>query len=409
MKILILREFNMFVENSASANRWRTIVEGLTGFDVEILMLFISGYKSVIEKKQYGKQGKINHKIRYSYLSSQNNYSYWPARINKYLLSKLYVLLGRYMSKKIIDRFIPDIVLLSPGLEVFRLITGAIKTNSNEFKLAIELNEFNDLGDVHITNWFQKHHKNSYNSYLKDKIFPKVDLCLVMTDVLMKHFSQFPNLKNDISFLKVPMTVDIDRFTSERSEPKYHKPYVAYCGTSSFLKDGVDILIKSFSAISERYPKVHLYIAAYWHKDGPKMLELISSSGFKDRIFYLGTLIRDEIPLFLKNASLLALPRPDSLQARGGFPTKLGEYLATGVPTCVTKIGEIPQYLIDNHSAFMAEPGDIESFADALDRGLKDEANAKQVGLNGKIVAKTKFSMNVQAESIHAFFKMHIG
>ena len=50
------------------------------------------------------------------------------------------------------------------------------------------------------------------------------------------------------------------------------------------------------------------------------------------------------------------MARPDSRQARGGFPTKLGEYLATGKPVCVTKVGEITVYLEDNVSAFLAEP-----------------------------------------------------
>ena len=49
---------------------------------------------------------------------------------------------------------------------------------------------------------------------------------------------------------------------------------------------------------------------------------------------------------------MLVLARPDNIQAKGGFPTKLGEYLATGNPVVVTKVGEIPNYLIDGVNAF---------------------------------------------------------
>ena len=61
------------------------------------------------------------------------------------------------------------------------------------------------------------------------------------------------------------------------------------------------------------------------------------------------------MPKYLCNAKLLALARPDSIQAQGGFPTKLGEYLATGRPVVVTKVGEIPDYLEDGVNAFLSD------------------------------------------------------
>ncbi len=57
---------------------------------------------------------------------------------------------------------------------------------------------------------------------------------------------------------------------------------------------------------------------------------------------------------------------PDSKQAQGGFPTKLGEYLATGNPVCATTVGEIPDYLVDGESVYFAVPGSVDSFADAM-------------------------------------------
>lgn len=404
MRILILRDFNMFTENTASANRYRTIAEGLAKLDVEILLVITSGYNSVEERGIYGIKGKINDRIRYQYISEQNNYDYWPTRINKYLLSRFYVIPARIKLRKIITEFIPGIVLLHPGLEVFKIVTGIMSSFESRFKLAMEINEYNDLGDIHLSNRFQKLNKRAYNFYLKNKIFPQLDICLVITNTLLKHYSSFPGLKSNISFLKVSMTVDLNRFGTEQLGCSFKKPYIAYCGTSSFYKDGVDILIKSFTAISDQYPELSLNIAAFWHKDGPKMLELIRATGLENRITYLGTLSRDDMPSFLINASLLALPRPDSLQAQGGFPTKLGEYLATGNPVCVTKVGEIPEYLKDNDSAFMAEPGDIDSFTTAMKNALSDQPNAKRVGNNGKKVAKKHFNMDAQSKRIYKIF-----
>jgi glycosyltransferase involved in cell wall biosynthesis len=68
-------------------------------------------------------------------------------------------------------------------------------------------------------------------------------------------------------------------------------------------------------------------------------------------------------------------------------------------------VGEIPNYLEDNVSAFIAEPGSIDSFADVMYRALSDKDNAKRVGLNGRKVAEENFSVDVQAKRLVEFLK----
>jgi glycosyltransferase involved in cell wall biosynthesis len=294
-------------------------------------------------------------------------------------------------------------VFLFPGLDIFRIIAKIFPKAHGELKLMMEINEYNDIWDVYITNRSQKKNCMQFNHYLSKTIFPQLDICLVMTESLLKYYSQFPNINPKIAFLKLPMTVDLYRFEDVPNKFNLEKPYIAYCGSSSFYKDGVDILIKSFAEVSSEYFDLKLYIAAFWEKDGPKMMRLIHDTGLEDKIIYLGIVNRDEIPPLIMNAKILALPRPDSRQAQGGFPTKLGEYLASGNPVCITRIGEITDYLVDNESAFIAEPGDIESFINALKRVLSDEVNAKRVGKNGRKVAEMHFNMDVQAGRLYNF------
>ena len=122
--------------------------------------------------------------------------------------------------------------------------------------------------------------------------------------------------------------------------------------------------------------------------------KLIKKLGLADRVTYLGVLSKEQIPAFVCNADLLVLSRPDSHQAQGGFPTKLGEYLASGNPVCVTKVGEIPNYLIDNVSAFMAELG--------------NPIKAKEVAQKGKEVAETEFNLQTQSEKLFMFLQDNI-
>jgi len=397
--ILLIHTRNIFELDGASANRWRTLIEGLANEGVEIQIIFTQGYGSIREFKKYGWKGKIGN-ITYSYTIFLLHNTLWMRRISMYLLSPLLKKLNILRTRKKIKKYRPDIVWLLSAIEVFDIYQGAFGKDTNpEYQLMIELNEFNDNGLVHSTNKLQLEISKRFSNVLLSEILPKMDLLLVMTNHLLNHYRQFTD-PDRAKFLHLPMTVDLKRFNLKRS-PVIR--YIAYCGSSSFVKDGVDILLQSFSIVADKYPDVKLKIAAFMEADGGKMLDLINELHLQDKVEYVGELRRDEIPEFITNAELLLLPRPVSRQAQGGFPTKLGEYLASGNPVCVTSVGEIPDYLIDNESAFMTEPGSVVSFVSAIDQALSDPGNAKRVGLNGWKVADEHFSMDVQAKRLYDF------
>lgn len=234
-----------------------------------------------------------------------------------------------------------------------------------------------------------------------------IDVLAVMTKHLEHYYHGYTSFKT--KYIHLPMTVDLSRFSDvELYDLPYEKPYIAFTGTYTDLKDGVTILIKSFASLVEKYPTYKLYLAGYYNPDMEKQVQLIKDFGLENRVKHVGMLDKTVIPSFIKNATLLALSRPDSRQAQGGFPTKLGEYLATGNPVCVTKVGEIPDYLEDNVSAFMAEPGSVDSFADAMDRALRDIENAKRIGAYGRKVAEEHFNADIQAKRLVEFLEENL-
>jgi len=399
IKILLIQSLNFFEQDSANANRWRTLVEGLANTGVEIEIIFTQGYTSFSELRKYGRKSGIG-KISFSYTIFLLQNSLWARRISGYVLSPLLKKYNASLIKKKINAMNPHIVWLQPSIEIFDIyLIAERKLKQLNYNLMIELNEYNDIGLVHSTNKLQFDISKRYSKVLLKKILPKTDLLLIMTRHLLEYYRQFTDCDR-ARFLHLPMTVDMERFNLNR---KSNVRYIAYCGSSSFVKDGVDILIKSFSMITNTFPDVKLKIAAFMESDGGKMLDLIKELDLSVKVEYVGELKRDEIPDFIINAELLLLPRPDSKQTRGGFPTKLGEYLATGNPVCVTTVGEIPDYLTDNISAFMAQPGSVDSFADAMQRALSNQELAKKVGINGRRVAEQNFSMDVQTKRLYSF------
>ena len=129
-------------------------------------------------------------------------------------------------------------------------------------------------------------------------------------------------------------------------------------------------------------------------------LQLIETLGLKDRVVFTGVVPAADMPQLLTNAAVLALARPDNLQAKNGFPTKLGEYLLTGNPVVVTKVGDIPLFLKDGESALLAEAGNSQEFADKLCWALENPKEAQVIGKNGREVAMQNFNSAIETEKI---------
>ena len=100
---------------------------------------------------------------------------------------------------------------------------------------------------------------------------------------------------------------------------------------------------------------------------------------------------------------ILALARPNNKQAEGGFPTKLGEYLATGVQVVVTRVGEICLFLKNEINAFISEPDSAEKFAEKLSDALSSKKRI-QIGLEGKKLVYNEFNYLTQAKILEELF-----
>lgn len=199
----------------------------------------------------------------------------------------------------------------------------------------------------------------------------------------------------------INMTVDPRRFISLKKQWVDNK-YVAYCGTASNNKDGVDELIKAFAIIAHQYDDIKLMIIGKTPSkvDESGNLALIERLGIKGKVIFTGIVESKRMPQLLKNAEVLALARPDSLQAKCGFPTKLGEYLLTGNPVVVTKVGDIPKFLVHEESALLANQRDPKDFAKKIKWVLDNPVLAKKIGENGAKLALREFN------NVHETHKM---
>lgn len=231
-----------------------------------------------------------------------------------------------------------------------------------------------------------KRKQQMLNIYLKKQL-PKFDAVFVISNKLIEYIGQYNKATK-----KLVTLVDLSFFTTEKPSP-YSFPYIGYCGTISGNKDGVPVLIEAFSTITNKFPDLKLVLVGNnTNKTGIKeTLDAIEKYKLSEKVIFTGLVEREMMPVILCNAEILVVSKPDNEQNSGNFPIKIGEYLATGVPIVVTSVGEIPLFVKDGESGFLATPGSATSFAEKMEEALNNKEQAKKAGRNGRKIAEDNF------------------
>ncbi|GHT87790.1 hypothetical protein FACS1894137_15480 [Spirochaetia bacterium] len=207
---------------------------------------------------------------------------------------------------------------------------------------------------------------------------------LTCSNALENYYKKFTLYKTP--YLKCPLYVDYDKFSLNNEKYTNEFSYIAYCGDMGNNKDGVGDLIEAFKCIAPLY-KINLMLIGS-AKDYIMTKLKNQAKEFGERIIFTGIVNHDEMPKLLASASILASACPNNKQNEGSFPSKVGEYLSTGIPVIVTNVGDIALYIKDGINGFIAEPNNIESFAGKIKYVLDNYEHALQVGKTAQELAK---------------------
>jgi glycosyltransferase involved in cell wall biosynthesis len=185
---------------------------------------------------------------------------------------------------------------------------------------------------------------------------------------------------------------------------------VGYAGSLSQKKDGVRHLV---AAVHEAQRALGSAVTVgldilggdLQSADGVAIRQTVSDLGLDGAVTLHGQVPSRQVRELLSRSHVMALPRPASRQATGGFPTKLGEYLATGRPVVTTAVGEIPRHLRGGDTCFMVPPDDVGKLAQALVRVARDYDGARAVGERGRLLAQNAFGHVRQAATLVQFVR----
>ena len=186
---------------------------------------------------------------------------------------------------------------------------------------------------------------------------------------------------------KIPIIVDLKRFPEPGTlSSSYNIGYLGSFGA----KDGVNGIISGFKTALKTIPHLRLSLIGFNPYKKEVNLEL-KRNHLNGEVIKSGQITYDQVPHWLAKCDLLILNRTGDEYARYGFPTKLGEYLASGIPTICTRVGEIGQYLVHNRNSYLIEAGNSAQLAEAIVTRYENYDRFNKMGLEGRQTAQSAF------------------
>lgn len=212
----------------------------------------------------------------------------------------------------------------------------------------------------------------------------------------------FEELKNKTqSISKVEVMVDLNRFNNLEHIESHST--IGYLGSFA-KKDGIDTILYGFDNFAGHHPNNRLRLIGF-DSNPNRTREVIDSLTNADRIDVVGILPYEEIPIKLKECSALVLNRTNEEFAEYGYPIKLGEYLATGIPVLMSDIGGYSHEFIDGESLIKYKPDDTKALSDALTFVFENPDRSSLIGRNGKVLAQQRFDQEKQGARLVAILE----
>jgi len=172
-------------------------------------------------------------------------------------------------------------------------------------------------------------------------------------------------------------------FTLRHHEPKY----------------GIAYLILAAKVILRRKKDVLFIIGG----DGSLRnyhMKLTRQLGISNRVLFSGRIPQKEVSMYYAASDVVVVP---SLQEAWGLVAT--EAMACGKPVVATRVGGLPDQVIEGFNGFLVPPRDPKALADKILYLLENPSEARRMGLNGRRLAEEKFDIEKRVDKIVELYR----
>ncbi len=167
---------------------------------------------------------------------------------------------------------------------------------------------------------------------------------------------------------------------------------------------GTRYLLRAFATVARRYDSVQLIIIG----DGPlrqALRSLAASLGLQGRVRFLGALSHADVLAWMRKAAMLVLPGIRTATGRvEGLGMVLLEAAATGVPAIGSRVGGIPEGVIDGRTGYLIPERDHDALACCIGEMLDDPAMRRGMGAEARALVERRFDIGRQTAILESLY-----
>jgi glycosyltransferase involved in cell wall biosynthesis len=165
----------------------------------------------------------------------------------------------------------------------------------------------------------------------------------------------------------------------------------------------VDLLIRAFLSLAERFPQARLWVAGYGEQER-ELQELVSAAGAAERVRLLGRTQGDALCRIMQAADVFAL-----LSLWEGLSNALLEAMSCALPPVVSNVSGMADVVRDGVSGLVVPPDNEAASRDALAELLGNAIWRRELGLAAERTVVEHYGLEQTVERLIQLYQALLG
>jgi len=166
-------------------------------------------------------------------------------------------------------------------------------------------------------------------------------------------------------------------------------------------KYGISTLVRAFLLLAPRYSGLNLLIVG----DGSQsanLHEMVAQADLTQRVRFVGAVPHAQVPDFLNQIDVFVVPSVEE-----SFGVAAVEASACGLPVVASRIGGLPEVVVDGTTGFLFPPGDTDALVQILSSLIESPELRYRLGQAGRAFVEQQYSWEESVDKMVQIYARH--
>jgi 1,4-alpha-glucan branching enzyme len=244
-----------------------------------------------------------------------------------------------------------------------------------------------------------------FNSLLRSsekKLMTRSDALVAVSMYTKKELIEFYGIEED-KIQVIYNGVDMQKFNPNKNKASLRREIgleekqkiVLFVGRF-YRRKGLTTLLQSIPKVVQKFRDVKFVISGEGSKQNKtKLIRMARKLRIQNSILFLGYFPDEKLPDLYAASDIFVLPA-----LYENFPFAILEAQSTGLPVISTKVGGIPELIIDKKTGLLFDPENSEQLVEEITALLQNPQFAEEIGTRGRRRIKEKFNWSLITKEV---------